>query len=229
MKIGAKLKALLLAHSSLGHSSNRHRHRTTPVSTVSTTTTTTTVTSVSHTAMPRDRPPQASKSMLDLSGRKTSDASEPRLRPAISVLDVSGKPELRRRPHSEGSYGPMSSRQDRPASLSSASVGLRHSRPKRYSSISWAEEVLEHPDEAMQEEEEAHVSLRHSSSSTTSPPATPAATSSSSAGRAAPEMFLNGFSVAQSQSMMMLPRPVTTSNTSDDEPRGFRKKSSSAL
>lgn len=216
MKIGAKLKALLLAHSSLRHRSNQHQHSTPLVSTVSTTTTTTTVTSVSHTAMPRDRPPQASKSMLDLSGRKISDASEPRLRPAISVLDVGGKPELRRRPHSEGSYGPTSSRHDRPVS-----------RPKRYSSISWAEEVLEHPDEMIQEEEPLG-SLRHSSSSTTSPPATPAATSSSAV-RAAPEMFLNGFGVAQSQSMMLLPRPPTTSNTSDDEPKGFRKKSSSAL
>ncbi|XP_071524549.1 uncharacterized protein [Panulirus ornatus] len=211
---------------------------TTVTTTITTTTTTIAPTATATTTMPRNHP-SASKSMMDLSGRSTEDQHET-LHKASSVWDVRSK--VRRRPPSEFSRlhtlseAPPEPRV-RPISLPGTSVEERPLRPKRTSAIQWAEGVGRQEGEevfAAQASTLTTSTHRLSSSSTSSTPITHTFPSSSGVGGSAGEtssceVFVNETNLSSTQSMMSLTRPYRISTGSDDDPRGFRKKSASAL
>ncbi|XP_042236081.1 cyclic GMP-binding protein C-like isoform X4 [Homarus americanus] len=228
MKLKAKLKFLLISGGLL----NRGHQHYYPNTTTTITTTTVTNSTTSTTKMSRDYP-STCKSMMDLTGRSGDSEQHQRLHKARSVWDVGGKPAVRRRRTTETFRppDPVVEPRARPVSLPVTSPV----RPKRVSAIQWAEGVgREETDKETRGSfltpSSAGRPHRYSSSSVTSTPSTPAILSSSSAGDGVESVMFRGEgNLLEAQSMMSLSRPYRVSNGSDDEPRGFRKKSASAL
>nr|XP_053629678.1 GRAM domain-containing protein 2B-like isoform X1 [Cherax quadricarinatus] len=232
MKLKAKLKSLLFLRSGILVPDNQaYCHTTTTTSattTTSTTATTTTTLTETATKMPRDYPAAPSTSMMDLSGRNTAENQE-RLRRARSVWDVGAKIIVRRRRQTECAAPERPARVVRPTSFSSPSGDDRPQSHNRLSTIQRGESTA-----PAHNYRKSGLPQRLSSSSTSSTPITPVTpvaptTSSPSSHGHDAQVFRNEVNLSEARSMMSLPRPYSTSNGSDDDPRGLRKKSAGAL
>ncbi|KAK4305686.1 hypothetical protein Pmani_022429 [Petrolisthes manimaculis] len=178
--------------------------------------------------MPRDFP-SASKSMLDLSGRTANNNSNDEsnsLHRTRSVWDVgsnqgnTGRLRILSRPLSVV----RPDRRNRNVSLPALSEeGRPPPRPRRISGIHWAESVRE------RRYESDDLTSQPSTSSSLSSPVTPAPPSSAGYAGSESDAFVSDNHLTEAQSMMSLARTYRNSNSSDDEPRGLRKKSASAL
>lgn len=176
--------------------------------------------------MPRDFP-SASKSMLDLSGRTaTNDSQETNgLQRTRSVWDVGNQSNTSRlRLLSRPLSVVRSERRTRNVSLPALSEeGGPPPRPKRISGIQWAEGVTE------KRPEHDSTTSPPSTSSSLSSPITPAPPSPAVRTESESDVFASDSHLTEAQSMVSLARTSRNSNSSDDEPRGLRKKSASAL
>ncbi|MPC30854.1 hypothetical protein E2C01_024125 [Portunus trituberculatus] len=248
MKLKRKIKSFLLARSGIvSHEHTPHYPITststsTSTSTTITTTCTTLVTSdnssitvaASAAKMPRDYPSE-SKSMVDLNSPTSSDDNYKNLYKTRSVWDVASIEGFRRKilqtglrsrsPLSRGRHG-----QSRTVSApSSSSGGERQSRPKKLSTVQFAEDVGSDNDSRIR-----------SLSSTGPPPVRPSRSSgSSSVSLLTPEpistlaertesesdVFVSECAMKEAQSMMSLSRPQGSSNSSEEDAKGLRKRS----
>lgn len=235
MKLKAKIKSILISGNGVA-SMPKHYDLSCTATTTATTTTTTSVTATTTlttsvrtngcATMPRDFP-STSKSMLDLSGRTpTSDSNETNgLQRTRSVWDVGSQSNTSRlRLLSRPLSVVRSERRTRNVSLPALSEeGGPPPRPKRISGIQWAEGVTE------EKSEHDSTTSPPSTSSSLSSPITPAPASPALHMVSENDVFVNNNHLTEAQSMFSLAPTSRNSNSSDDEPKGLRKKSASAL
>ncbi|KAK3867578.1 hypothetical protein Pcinc_026972 [Petrolisthes cinctipes] len=173
--------------------------------------------------------PSASKSMLDLSGRTANNNSNDEsnsLHRTRSVWDVGSNQgnTSRLRIFSRPLSVVRPERRTRNVSLPALSEeGRPPPRPRRISGIHWAESVKE------KRYESDDLTSQPSTSSSLSSPVTPAPPSSIGHTGSESDAFVSDNHLTEAQSMVSLARTYRNSNSSDDEPRGLRKKSASAL
>ncbi|KAK8403090.1 hypothetical protein O3P69_000951 [Scylla paramamosain] len=248
MKLKRKIKSFLLARSSIvAHEHTPHYPITNTSTTITTTFTTNTCTtlvtsnnsSVTVTAsaatMPRDYPSE-SKSMMDLNSLTSSDDNYKNLYKTRSVWDVASIEGFRRKilPTGLRSRSPLSrGRHGQPRTISapsSSSVGERQSRPKRLSTVQFAEDVGSDSDGRIR-----------SVSSSAPPPVRPSTSSGSSSvsvlltpepisslaerTESESDVFVSECGMKEAQSMMSLSRPHGSSNSSEEDAKGLRKRS----
>ncbi|KAG0720748.1 putative membrane protein C20F10.07 [Chionoecetes opilio] len=238
MKLKAKIKSILLARS--GTAALKHRsHSSTSTATTTVTTTTATCTSVatltaSPATMPRDYP-SSSKSMMDLNSPTSSEDSHKNLHKARSVWDVTAMDGFRRRilPGGLHSRPPLDRGRNfhtRPVSLpSSSSAGEAQSRPKKFSTVQFADKVGNDADERIRSVSAialptSRATLSSGSSSVSThllhDPASSVRTESES------DVFMSDCGLKEAQSMRSLAPPRGSSNSSEEDAKGRRKRSS---
>lgn len=231
MKLKAKIKSILISGNGVA-SVPQHCDLSYTATTTATTTTTTSVTATTTSVrtngcatMPRDFP-SASKSMLDLSGRNaTNDSNETNgLQRTRSVWDVGSQSSTSRlRLLSRPLSVVRSERRTRNVSLPALSEEGPPPRPKRISGIQWAEGVTE------EKPEHDSTTSPPSTSSSLSSPISPAPPSPTLRTVSESDVFVSNNHLTEAQSMFSLAPMSRNSNSSDDEPKGLRKKSASAL
>ena len=242
MKLKAKIKSFLLARSGIiAHEHTSHF----PLTGTSTTTTTTVTTSTCRTlvttanssvtttasaaTMPRDYP-SASKSMMDLNSPTSSEDNYKNLHKARSVWDVASIDGFRRKIlRSRSPPDRARNTQTRPLFLpSSRFTGERSSRPKRFSTVQFAEDVGSDSDGRIQSVSSTTLTRPSfsSGSSSVSTLLSPEPTSSAAARtESESDVFISDCGMKDAQSMMSLSRPHGSSNSSEEDAKGLRKKS----